>query len=380
MRYTLIGPTFPYKSGISHFTTILADNLRKQHTVDFINWKRQYPGFLYPVDPVVDPASTQILKTEAVALLDFYNPISWFRAGWRVRKHKSDRVIITWVTSVQSPVYIMTILAIRLFSRSPVTFLCHNVVPHDPMFFEKFLTKITFRFGNDFIVHSTQEAADLAEIAPGKPVKIGFHPTYDEFNTDATYDAIQIKHELKLQEKVVLFFGFIRKYKGLDTLIESMVEVAKQTDDKTSLLVVGEFWKKNKPVYDALVAKHGLEDRIVFVDRYIANEEIGKYFSVADVLAVPYTSATQSGVVQMGFAFDTPVVATRVGGLPEAIDEGKTGFLCEPSDPKSLADTLVKALRYDSYDMSIAKARFSWESYIDVTGLHDKVPNDKVSP
>ncbi len=370
MKLTIIGPSYPFKSGISHFTTILVGKMRQQHEVDFINWKRQYPGFLYPVDPT-DNDSKQTIEEPNVRIIDFYNPLSWIRAARRVRQHGSERIIITWVSMAQTPPYLGFLLANKMIARKPVTFLCHNVLPHDPYFFETPFIKLMFKLADDFIVHSTSEADDLSRLAPGKPVRRGFHPTYDEFNTEATYDVPKLKQELGLQEKVVLFFGFIRKAKGLKYLIEAMTEVAGQTDNKTSLLVVGEFWKKNKPEYDALVAKHGLEDRVVFVDRYIANEEIGKYFSVADVLAVPYTSATQSGVVQMGFAFDTPVVATRVGGLPEAIDEGKTGFLCEPADPKSLADTLVKALHYDDYDMSVAKVRFSWESYIDVTGLNE---------
>lgn len=369
LKMTMVGPTFPFKSGISHFTTILADKLRAHHDVDFINWQRQYPALLYPVDPVVDPDSTQVIKTESVRLLDFYNPISWWRAAWRVRQHKSERLIITWVSVAQSPPYLGLIFFSRLLTRARVTFLCHNVLPHDPMFFERFLLKIMYRLPDDFIVHSRQDAKDLAGIVPKKPVAIGFHPTYDEFNTGANYDVAQLKSELGLQPKVVLFFGFIRKYKGLQYLVEAMRRVADQTDNKTSLLVVGEFWKKNKPEYEALVKKHGLTDRVVFVDRYVANEEIGKYFAVADILAVPYTSATQSGVVQMGFAFDTPVVATAVGGLPEAVDEGKTGFLCPPADPAALADSLIKALNYKSFDMAVAKSRFSWESYIETTGL-----------
>lgn len=373
MKYTLVGPTFPFKSGISHFTTILADNLRKEHTVDFINWRRQYPGLLYPVDPVVSPDSTQVLKTESVRLLDFYSPVSWVRAAWRVRKHGSDRVIVTWVSVAQTPPYAGFLLATKFLTRARITFLCHNPLPHDPLFFEKFFIHIMFRFADDFIVHSKGDAQDVQKIVPGKAIRVGFHPSYDEFNTGATYDVDGIKHDLGLPSdgKVVLFFGFIRKYKGLQYLIEAMEQVSKQTNGAVSLLIVGEFWKKNKPEYDALVTKHRLDGRVVFVDRYVANEEIGRYFAVSDILAVPYTSATQSGVVQMGFAFDTPVVASKVGGLPEAIDEGKTGFLCEPANSKSLAGTIVKALSYNGYDMSVAKARFSWQSYIDVTGLND---------
>lgn len=371
MKITLVGPSYPYKSGISHFTTILAGKLRQAHgaeAVDFINWKRQYPGFLYPLEQT-DKDSKHVLREDNLRLLDFYNPISWIRAGWRVRTQKSDRLVITWVTSVQTPHYLVLVWTAKLFSKARVTLLCHNVLPHDPMFFEKAFTRIMFKFADDFIVHSTEDANDLKKLAPGKPMRIGFHPTYDDFNTGQTYDAKQLKQELGLRDQVIIFFGFIRPYKGLKYLIEAMPRIDKQTAGKTSLLVVGEFWNKNKPEYEEQARQLGVADNVIFVDRFVANEEVGKYFSLADLLVAPYVSATQSGVVQMAYAFDTPVVATKVGGLPEAVDEGVSGFLCPPEDPKALGDTVVKALAYDRYDMASAKARFSWESYLSVAGL-----------
>lgn len=373
MKITLIGPSYPFKSGISHFTTILAGALRKRHgadDVDFINWNHQYPGILYPVDPV-DTDSKHTIQEPNVRLIDFYNPISWFRTAGRIRKHGTERLVVTWVSVASFPPYFGTLLLVRLFTKARVTFLCHNALPHDPLFFELFFMKLLFRFADDFIVHAKAEAAELSKLASGKPVAVGFHPNYDDFNTGLQYDVAATKQELGLgakDGKVVLFFGYIRPYKGLKYLIQSMPKVRAAAGDVT-LLIVGEFWKKNKPEYDALVAEQGLADSVVFVDRFVPNEEIGKYFAVADVLAAPYVSATQSGVVQMSYSFDTPVVATRVGGLPEVIDEGVSGFLCEPQDPDSLADALVKALRHDGYDMAATRTRFSWESYIAATGL-----------
>lgn len=370
MKISLIGPSYPFKSGISHFTTILAGKLRQEHgasDVDFINWQRQYPAFLYPVDPI-DKDSQHAITEPNVRLLDFYNPLSWLRTARRIRSHGSERLVVTWVSVASFPPYFGTLLLVKLLTKTRVTFLCHNALPHDPLFFELFFMKLLFRFADDFIVHAEAEAAELGKLAPGKPVAIGFHPNYDTFETGESYDKKKIKQELKLGAKVVLFFGYIRPYKGLKYLIEAMPQVRRRSGD-VSLLVVGEFWKKNKPEYDALVAKANLQDSVIFVDRFVANEEVGRFFAVADVLAAPYISATQSGVVQMAYTFDTPVVASRVGGLPEVIDEGVSGFLCQPQDTKSLAQTISKALAHKHYDLAAAKQRFSWEAYIEQTHL-----------
>lgn len=371
MKLTIIGPSYPFKSGISHFTTILAGTLRKAHgadNVDFINWQHQYPGILYPVDPI-DTSSKHVLQEPNVRLIDFYNPISWWRTAWRVRRHGSERLIVTWVSVASFPPYFGTLLFVKLFTRARVTFLCHNALPHDPLFFELFFMKLLFRFADDFIVHAKAEAGELAKLAPGRPVAVGFHPNYDEFNTGEQYDAAAIKQELGLGSKVVLFFGYIRPYKGLKYLIEAMPKLRQECGDVT-LLVVGEFWKKNKPEYDAMVAELGLDESVVFVDRFVANEEIGRFFAVSDVLAAPYLSATQSGVIQMAYSFDTPVVATRVGGLPEVVSDGISGFLCEPKDAGDLAATLVRALRHTDYDMAATKQRFSWEAYLEAAELN----------
>lgn len=371
MKITVVGPTYPYKSGISHFTTILVGKLRQEHgadSIDFINWQRQYPGFLYPVDPI-DTTSKQTIQEANVRLLDFYNPLSWIKTARRIKAHGSQRLIITWVSMAQTPPYLGLLLAVKAMTKARVTFLCHNVLPHDPHWFEKPFNKLMFRLADDFIVHSQGDAKDLAQLAPGKPYRLGFHPTYDDFNTGQHYDSDAIKQELGLKPKVVLFFGFIRKYKGLKDLITAMQTVKKTTDGQTSLLIVGEFWKHDKPEYQKLVDQYGLQDDVVFVDRFVPNEEVGKYFAAADLLVAPYHSATQSGVVQMAYAFDTPVVATNVGGLPDAVQEGVSGFLCAPHAPDDLAATIAKALGYSSYDLTATKQRFTWEAYITQCGL-----------
>jgi len=368
MRLSVIGPTYPYKGGISQFTTLLVKILRQRNNrVDFMSWNHQYPAFLYPVEQK-DTASKQNISVDSAPVLNFYNPFSWIRGAWRVKRHQSDRLIITWITIAHAPVYLVLVGLVRVLTGCRVTHLCHNVISHEPTFADKLLTKLCFGMAHDFIVHSQQDATDLRRLVGDKPITVAFHPTFEVVSPDAMYDVGKLKRQLKLKKHVLLFFGYVRAYKGLDGLLKSLPAIVAKKPD-TSLLVVGEFWQHDKPTYEALVRELHMEDHVVFVDGYVPNEAIERYFAVADLMVAPYVSATQSGVVQMAYAFDTPVVATRVGGLPDAIDEGVSGMLCPPQNTKKLAETTLRALDYRKFDVAKTKQRFSWQHYAELLEL-----------
>jgi glycosyltransferase involved in cell wall biosynthesis len=360
-RITVIGPTYPYKGGISHFTTLLVQHLRQDYEVDLITWKLQYPSFLYPVEPK-DLDSKQVIKTDAKAILDFYDPFSWFRAAWRIRNYKPQKVILTWVTPVQAPIYIVIALLVKALSKSTITLLCHNALPHERKSYDLVLTKLMFLTSDDFIVHSEEDRKFITSITKAKPVIKAFHPSYDEFNNGKSYDITALKERLGLKRYVILFFGYIRPYKGLKYLIQAMPDIV-TNNTSTSLLVVGEFWNKDKPEYDSLVKSLGLEKNVVFVDRYVPNEEIGQYFAVSDVLAAPYTSATQSGVIQMAYAFNKPVIGTAVGGLPEVIKNGTNGILIKPSSANAITDAILELTKGEKKFDFRSNDEFSWDLY-----------------
>jgi glycosyltransferase involved in cell wall biosynthesis len=366
MKFSVIGPTYPYKGGVSHFTTIFVNELRKKHRVDFISWKIQYPKFLYPVEQK-DTTSKQTIKANAVFLLNFYNPASWLSVANRIRSQEVEKLIITWVTPVQAPIYATICLLVKLTTKTKIVYLCHNSLPHEPKFYDKFLTKLAFKFGDEFIAHSTEDKKAIEKLTKNKLVIKAFHPIYDEFNNGKKWNTKKVRQELDLKKNVLLFFGYIRPYKGLKYLIQAIPEILR-SNPNTSLLVVGEFWSKDKPEYIRMVNELKLGNNVKFVDQYVPNEEVGKYFSVADIVVCPYISATQSGIIQMAYAFNKPVIATSVGGIPDVVVPEESGYLIPPNSTKriALATNSFYSQPIKREKLMNIKKSFGWPQYIEL--------------
>jgi glycosyltransferase involved in cell wall biosynthesis len=367
MKLAVIGPTYPYKGGISHFTTIFVNQLRKNNTVDFVTWKIQYPKFLYPVDQK-DTTSKKTIETKAAYILNFYNPFSWIKSAFHIRHNRPNKLIMTWVTPVQAPIYIVISLYVKMFSKTKIVYLCHNSLPHEPKFYDKFLTKLAFKFGDEFIAHSDEDKKIIRNLSKNKTVIKAFVPVFEDLNIGKIYNKKTIKNELKLNNKVLLFFGFIRPYKGLKYLLNAMPDIIKYYPD-ISLLVVGEFWSKDKEKYIYLVNKLNLNNYVIFIDEYVPNEDVGMYFSVADVTVCPYLSATQSAIVQTAYAFNKPVIATNVGGLPDVVIPYESGLLVPPKNAKSIAHAVDEYYSHPIPESNVLKVKdkFSWPQYIKLT-------------
>jgi glycosyltransferase involved in cell wall biosynthesis len=367
MRLAVIGPTYPYKGGISHFTTIFVNQLRKNNQVEFISWKIQYPNFLYPVEQK-DTTSKQVIKTDANFLLNFYNPISWIKTAIKIIHKKPEKLILTWVTPIQAPIYIVICALVKSLTKTKVVFLCHNSLPHESKPYDKSLTKLTFKLADEFIVHSEEDRKIIKGLSKNKPIIKAFHPIYDEFNYGKKWNIQDTKQELHLKKNVLLFFGFIRPYKGLKYLLKAMPEILK-INPNTSLLVVGEFWSKDKPEYLKLINKLGIHQNTILIDQYVPNEEIGIYFSVADIVVCPYISATQSGIIQMSYAFNKPVIATKVGGIPDVVEPAISGYLVNPKSKQEIVlavnNFYASPIKYNS--LKAYKNKFSWNQYLKLT-------------
>jgi glycosyltransferase involved in cell wall biosynthesis len=223
------------------------------------------------------------------------------------------------------------------------------------------------RNGTLFIVHSAEDEKNLIAILPEAIVEKSLHPTYDIFNME-DFDNRNIRSRCGIEGNVLLFFGFVREYKGLKYLIEALPEILSKV--KVTLLIVGEFWE-DKDAYVRLINNYGLKDDIIVIDRYVSNEEIGDYFRAADLVVQPYISATGSGVIMSAFAFNKPVVATNVGCLPQVVEDGKTGYLVAPKAPHELAQAIIKFFQENkmgdfSKNIKERKEYFSWERLSDV--------------
>jgi glycosyltransferase involved in cell wall biosynthesis len=232
---------------------------------------------------------------------------------------------------------------LRRFTSIKVVFICHNVVPHEGSIADTFLTRLALAQGQYFILQSQKDLSDLKALLPHAQAVRAVLPLYDTSHWEVMEESAA-KAALGLTGPIVLFFGFVRKYKGLEYLIRALPEVLRQTT--VQLLIVGEFWE-DRDAYLQMIDEWGLQQHVTVVDRYVPNEEIGLYFSAADVVVLPYVDATQSAVVSLAYAFDKPVITTHVGGLPEVVTDGETGFVVPPRDHAALAAAIVKYFQGD---------------------------------
>ena len=364
MRICLIGPAYPLRGGIAHHTSFLANALRKRHDLTLLSYTRLYPSFLFPGTTEFD-TSRRRFASDSEPIFDPLGPRSWLRTARRIRALAPDLVIVQW----WSPIFAIPVgTVIRMAKRQgrpTVLFLCHNVTPHERLPGEKTLSRFAFAAADCFIVHSEEDLRNLQSILPGARIWKLFHPIYEGFSPGISKE--EARQQLGLTSPTILFFGLIRRYKGLAHLLRAMPSILKAID--CTLLIVGEFYEGREECL-GLIQSLDLSASVRLVDRYVANEEVALYFSAADLVVLPYTSATQSGVVTIAYSFERPVVTTKVGGLSEVVIDGQTGFLVDPADPAALADAVVRyyrEAREKEFIEGIRKQRerLSWDRFIE---------------
>ena len=374
MRCVLIGPTYPFRGGISHYTTLLCQNLRQRHEVEFYTFTRQYPSFLFPGPTDRDPSELP-LRADAIPLIDPVNPLTWLRAARRIRDSRPDLLIMQWWVPYWAPTFATIAFLTRRFSRTRILFICHNVVPHERGFADRLSARITLRHGHHFIVHSQRDLVDLKAMLPQAEGTRAALPICDFFS-NARLSQQEAKRELNVSgKKVLLFFGFVRPYKGVEYIVRAMPEILREV--KAHLLIVGEFWSPESD-YRTLIDQLGLSHAVSIVNAYVPNEEVALYFTAADLVVLPYLEATQSAVVPMAYWFERPVITTRVGGLAEVVKDGETGFLVPPADSEALAAAIVRFFGNRLEECFAAnirneRQRFSWDRLVDLIEVVGRV-------
>ena len=342
IRLVLIGPVYPYRGGIAHYTTMLYRALRERgHEVLLVSFKRQYPQWLFPGRSDKDPSKKPLKVEEARYWLDSLNPFTWLTTFWRIRRYRPDAVILQWWTTFWAPVWFTLGVLNWLFLRQPLIYICHNVLPHEMHWWDPLLARAVLQWGTRFVVQSAEEEHRLFSLLPGAQATTIPLPVFDMF-ADQRMSKEEARERLRLPADVpvLLFFGIVREYKGLKNLLAALPEIRAQLGD-VILVVAGEFWEDQQP-YLEMIHQLGLEDSVVVDDRYIPNEEVGVYFSAADVLVAPYRQVTGSAVVQMALGYDCPVITTTVGGLADLVRDGENGLLVPPSDSAALAAGIVR--------------------------------------
>lgn len=362
MKICLIGPFPPLRGGIAHYNTQLGLELAKRHELTAISFARQYPALLFPGRTQFDsdPNNPGLLIE---ALLDSMNPISWLRAGHRIAEISPDLTIVHWWNPFFGPCLGTAVRLAKKRSRTGVIFICHNVFPHEPFPGGRGLTRFAIAGGDAWLVHSETDRRDLESLhlrghtllVPQPPGK-GFGESIDKETA---------KSHLGLSGHTLLFFGLIRRYKGLHRLLEAMPLILNKIS--CTLLVVGEFYEGKHHCLN-LINTLGLSPHVRVIDRFVPDSEVSLYFSAADLVVLPYESATQSAIVPIAYAFERPVLATRVGGLPEAVHDGETGLIVEPHNPTALAEAVIRfyeeRMETTFRRNILQQKRFSWEDMV----------------
>ncbi len=362
MKITIVSPAYPLRGGIAHFTGLLYKELSKEHDVKVITFKRQYPKILFPGKSQKEPKEG-IAPIPTNVLIDSINPLSWKKTGKLIRNDKPDILIFAYWLSFFAPAFSTISKIVKTNGKTKILAICHNVIPHEPKPFDKQLTKMFFKYVDSFITLSESVKEDLTKIIPNAKVKQLYHPVYSLFGSPIQKEAARTKLGIKAK-RVILFFGFIREYKGLDTLLEALSRI---DDPDLTAIIAGEFYTDKKKYFD-LIDNFNLKNKLLMYNEFIPTNEVKYFFSASDVVILPYKNATQSGIIQIAHNFNKPVIATNVGGLSEIIEEGKTGFVVEKNNPPKLAEAIRKF--YEYYDEKIyienvkRKAEmFSWETF-----------------
>lgn len=364
MKILLIGPAHPLRGGIAQFLALLQGALRKAgHDVAFHRFIRQYPRFLFPGKSQEDESDSPV-KADSTPSLDPLNPFNWPLAALRMAREKPDLVILKWWMPFFGPSYIVTLWLAKLLCKTKVLLIIDNAIPHEKRPGDMLITRLGFGVTDYFLVMSETVKRDLLSIKPDAKVALSPHPLYEVFGEPK--DKETARKSLGVSGPVLLFFGFVRAYKGLKVLLDAMPEVLGKMD--ATLVVAGEFYE-DKDAYIKKIDELGIAEKVVVLDRFIANESVGDYFSAADLLVLPYLSATQSGITQIAFVFGLPVVATDVGGLPEVVRDGETGFLVPPGDPKAIAAAILRFFDEGceagfKANIAVERKRFSWEGMV----------------
>jgi D-inositol-3-phosphate glycosyltransferase len=378
VKIVLFGPAYPFRGGIAQFNAVLYQSLLKAgHDVKVVNFRRQFPKFLFPGKTQFDD-SPQALRIPSERTFTLWNPFSWFTTARAIRKHNPDLIAFQWWMPFFGIGYRGVACLAGKKYRSRLAYILHNVIPHERRIGDAFFSRLALNAGQFYLALSQTEEHEMRRLFPRVPpehVRYSPHPSYDCYTPFAGDRAAAQKHIGVNAERLLLFFGFVREYKGLDILLRAMPDIIR-FDSRIKLVVAGEFYQ-DRSRYDTLITSMGIAEHVTIHDRYLSGDDVGAYFAASDVVVLPYRSATQSGIIQVAYALDMPVITTDVGGLKEVVTEGVTGFVVPPEDPAALAGAVRRF--YDAggrsaFEENVRREsrRFSWDALVEtLTGFAD---------
>lgn len=362
MKIIIVGTTYPFRGGLAAFNERLArEYIQQGHEVEIFTFSLQYPSFLFP-------GKTQFSSEEAPTDLKIHrtinsvNPLSWLLTGRKIKKLNADKVIFCYWMAFIAPCF-GTIARIVRSPKTEIVALIHNMIPHEPTILDKLFPKYFVNAMDGFVAMADSVIEDVKYFdANSKPKIVSPHPIYDHYGALLEKKDAAIKLGLYDQNAYILFFGFIRQYKGLDLLLEAFAD-ERLRKFPLKLIVAGEFYENPEP-YLSQIAKLKLGNFVELRTVFIPDSEVRNYFSVADIVAQPYRTATQSGVSQIAYHFEKPMLVTNVGGLAEIVPHGKVGYVVDV-EPAQIADALVdfyENKRADEFieNIKTEKLKYAW--------------------
>lgn len=365
MNIIIVGTAYPYKGGLASFNERLAKELSKENNVEIITFTLQYPNFLFP-------GKTQYSEEqygdniEIKRMINAVNPLSWYKTGKYIKSKKPDLVIVKFWLPFMAPAF-GSILRIAKNSKTKVISILDNVIPHEKRIGDVAFTKYFIKPIDAFLAMSKEVLADLRKFTTTKPAIYAPHPVYDNYGENVSKEAAFRFLKLDSRKKYILFFGFIRKYKGLDLLLKAMAEVRKKNPE-IELIIAGEFYDDAKE-YQNIINELNLQDQIHLFNDFIPNDDVKYFFSAADLVVQPYKSATQSGISQIAYHFEVPMIVTNVGGLPEIVPNNIVGRVVPPNE-QDIADAILDTFKNNKIEhfqknIKQEKQKFGWEFFVE---------------
>ncbi len=366
-KVILLGPAYPFRGGIANYTERLAKAFQDSgHEVSVHTFSMQYPNFLFPGKTQFseDAAPAHLAITRSFSSV---NPLSWFSSAKKIKEAQADLILVQYWLPFMGPCLGTIARNAKKGTSTKVISIAHNIIPHEKRLGDFSLTKYFAGACDGFVAMSRAVLKDIEQFTDN-PHKIFYpHPIYDNYGNKIDKSVARKHLGIANEDAIVLFFGLVRKYKGLDILLEAMAD-ERLKNRKVKLVIAGEYYDDPK-TYNDLIERLELSDRIIQKAEFIPNDEVKHYFCAADIVAQPYRHATQSGISQIAYNFERPMLVTNVGGLAEIVPDGKVGYVVDKS-PKAIADALVDFYKNNkealfASNLVIEKQRFSWEAMVE---------------
>ena len=367
LKIFIVGPAYPLRGGPAQFNENLCAELNKAgHDAQIISYSLQYPNFLFPGSSQFETSGKAPAGIKIHTLINTVNPFNWIKVARFIKKEKPDFILFRYWLPFFGPS--LGTIGRLVKQKTKVLALTDNIIPHEKRFGDKPFTKYFVNSCHGFIAMSKTVLNDVSKFSDTRNKAYSPHPMYETYGAPVSMEEARKKLNLNATDKIILFFGLIRHYKGLDILMEAMAhpEIKKQN---IKLLIAGEFYEDKQPYLD-LIQKNNLQDQVILHDKFIANDEVRYYFCASNLVAQTYRNATNSGVTMVGYYYEKPMLVTNVGGLAEIVPDNKCGYVVETSVPK-ISEKIIDYFSQNketefTNNVRVEKKKYEWTEFIRV--------------